>query len=93
MEKEDKMGSDGWKNDSGVFRLPLLAYHGNDCLERSHLGCRPQGLSFIKARRFEMMEKKHQQGETSGDGGRVVVAADDATVGVVLEPNGALQRQ
>lgn len=74
--KEDQTGSDRWKknrakNDvpasSGVFRLLLLAYHGNDCLEPSHLGCQPQGLRFIKARRFETMEKSSNRERSCGE--------------------------
>lgn len=108
MEEEDKIVSDRWKennkakNDipasSGVFGLQLLAYHGNNCSDLSHLGCLPQGLRFIKARSFKRMEKETEIGSEavareSGGEGRVVVVTDDATVGVVLGPNGALQRQ
>lgn len=37
----------------GVFGLLLLAYRGNDCLDRSHLGSRAQGLRSVKAGRVE----------------------------------------
>lgn len=38
-------------------------------------------------------ERLWRCGGESGDGDRVVVGTDDATVGVVLQPNGALRRQ
>lgn len=43
---------------SGVFGLLLVAYHGNDCLDPSHLGSRPEGSRIIKARRLVRMEKE-----------------------------------
>ncbi len=46
---------------SGVFGLLLVAYHGNDCLDASHLGSRPQGLRIIKARRLGWMEKERKR--------------------------------
>lgn len=45
---------------SGVFGFLLQAYHGNNCLDRSHLGSRPQGLMIIKARRLRLMEKENE---------------------------------
>lgn len=45
---------------SGVFGLLLLAYHGNNCLDASHLGSGPRGLRIIKARRLGGMEKERK---------------------------------
>lgn len=76
---------------SGVFELLLRAYHGNNCLDRSHLGSRLQGLMITNAWRWRRIEKETKR--RCRERRRVVVVTDDATVGVVVRPNGALRRQ
>lgn len=55
-------------SSSGVFGLLLPAYHGNDCLDPSHLGSRPRGPRIIKAR-GGMEKERVRESEDEGAGG------------------------
>lgn len=70
-ESEQRMKAKGHDvpAPSGVFELLLRAYHGNNCLDCSHLRSRLQGLMITKAGRWRRIEKVREKGAVVREGG------------------------